>query len=66
MSVVIYSTGCPKCKVLKKKLSDKEIQFDEVSDETQMEALGIESVPVLFVDGRLLNFHEANEWINNY
>ena len=66
MSVVIYSTGCPRCKVLKKKLSDKGIKFDEVSDEAKMEALGIESVPVLSVDGTLLEFHDANEWINNY
>ena len=27
MDVVLYSTGCPKCKVLKKKLDAKDIKY---------------------------------------
>lgn len=30
--VVVYSTGCPKCQILKKKLEEKDIEFTECSD----------------------------------
>lgn len=63
--VTLYSTGCPKCKVLKKKLDTKGIKYDEVSDTEIMMEKGILSVPVLEVDNKLLNFVDANKWIND-
>jgi len=65
VQIVVYSNDCPRCRVLKKKLLDKELPFMEVSDEEEMMSLGIQTVPVMSVDGRLLEFKEANEWINN-
>lgn len=62
--VTLYSTGCPKCKVLKGKLETKGIIFQENNSIEEMQALGIEQVPVLKVDDRLLSFPEANDWIN--
>lgn len=64
-SVILYSTGCPRCKVLKAKLDAKGISYEEKSDIDEMEALGIETVPVLSVDGGLLLFHDANDWVND-
>lgn len=64
MNVVLYSTGCPKCSVLKKKLEANEIEYQESNDVDEMLGLGISQVPVLSVDGELLSFVEANEWIN--
>ena len=64
MDIVLYSTGCPKCNVLKKKLADKNITYTENNDVDTMVSLGIDQVPVLSVDGKLLQFSEANEWIN--
>lgn len=66
MSLILYSTGCPRCNVLKKKLSDKGIVYEEFTDEEQMMDIGIESVPVLSVNGEMLDFMQANAWINNY
>lgn len=65
MSIILYSTGCPKCKVLKKKLDSKDISYVENNDTNEMQSLGITQVPVLSVDGELLPFLKANDWINN-
>ena len=64
--IILYSTEtCPKCKVLKTKLDNKNIQYEVNMDVKEMRALKIFSVPVLSIDGKLYNFSEANDWINN-
>lgn len=62
--VVLYSTGCPKCEVLKKKLAAKGINYTENSSVDEMLALGITQVPVLKIDDKLMSFAEANSWVN--
>lgn len=62
--VVLYSTGCPKCKVLEKKLDMKGIQYQKNNSVMEMVSLGITQVPVLQVEGMLLDFAEATTWIN--
>lgn len=61
--VILYSTGCPKCSVLKKKLDEKDISYMEISDTSLMLSLGIEEVPVLSIDDRLVEFADAIRWI---
>lgn len=65
MSVILYSTGCPKCKVLKAKLDSKEIKYDVVDDVDEMLRLGMTTVPCLGVDGEVLNFKESVDYINS-
>ena len=62
--ITLYTTHCPKCKVLEKKLAQKGIEYIEVSDIQKMNQLGFHSAPVLEVDGRIYNFKEANTWVN--
>lgn len=62
--VVLYSTGCPRCNVLKQKLDSKGITFTEDSDVDKMLSMNITQVPVLEVDGKRMEFVEANSWIN--
>lgn len=64
MKIVLYSTGCPRCNVLKTKLKNKDILFEEVNDEDIMINKGFDSVPILEVDGKSYDFKEAVEWIN--
>ena len=64
MDIILYSTGCPKCNILKRKLSEKNIPYRENKDTDEMVALGIDYVPVLSVNGELLQFKEANDWVN--
>ena len=66
ISIVLYSTGCPKCSILKKKLEEKQIPYDTVTDIKEMLALGINEVPVLSVNGELMSFPNAVKWVNEW
>ena len=65
MKVVLYSTHCPRCCVLEKKLQQKNISYEEVNDVAIMKEKGYLSVPVLEVDGTSMDFKTASNWINN-
>lgn len=62
--VILYSTGCPRCNVLKSKMNSKGIQYIENSDTEEMLRKGFTQVPVLEADGKFMDFAEANEWVN--
>ena len=66
MKVIFYTTGCPRCKVLKYKLDQKGIKYEEFIDVAQMLNMGINAVPMLQIeDGDLLDFSAAVKWIEN-
>ena len=65
MSIILYTTHCPKCRVLDAKLHLSDIEFETCEDVDKMQSLGITSAPVLGVDDKLLSFKEAVDWINN-
>jgi len=65
MDVILYSTGCPKCNILISKLRKNKISYETVTDKDEMIKIGITEVPILKVNGKLLRFSEANDWINN-
>lgn len=62
--ITLYSTGCPKCRVLEKKLEAEEIEYTKVDDENVMIEKGFMSAPMLDVDGKVMNFKEAVDWLN--
>lgn len=64
MQVILYSTGCPKCNVLKAKLDNKNIKYDVVSNVDIIMSKGISTVPVLEIDGQLLEFKKSVDWVN--
>lgn len=64
MNIVLYTTFCPKCKVLEKKLQQKDIVYEVVTDIDVMTEKGFMSVPVLEVDGTIMDFKAASDWVN--
>lgn len=64
-NIIFYSTGCPRCRILKKKLDEKGIHYEICSDEEHMTGLGLTEVPALGIKGRLYSFREAVEWLNH-
>lgn len=64
MKVILYSTHCPKCNVLKKKLESKSIEFEEVNDIDIMTSKGFMQAPMLEVDDQVFDFPNAVKWIN--
>lgn len=62
--VVLYSTGCPRCNVLKQKLDSKKIEYNIFNDVDAMLEKGITNVPMLEVDDKLMTYPEALKWLN--
>lgn len=62
--IILYSTDCPRCKILKNKLKDKNISYIEKNSVDEMISLGITQVPVLSIDGQMYEFLQAVKWIN--
>ena len=61
---ILYSIDCPKCVVLEKKLKDAGIVYILCKDIKKMVELGIDYLPALYADGKMMDFAEAIEWIN--
>ena len=68
-NIILYSTNCPKCKVITKKLQMKNLAFTEIdckADTTYIEMLsgkGFKGMPVLQVGDEFYDFAKANKWI---
>ena len=62
--IILYSTGCSKCGILKKKLDIIEAPYIENHDADEMQRLGMMEAPGLMVDGKLLNFAQAVHWVH--
>ena len=62
--VILYSTGCPKCNILKKKFESKNIDYKENNDTDLMISKGFSEVPMVEIDDKLFNFKQAVDWIN--
>lgn len=61
--IVLYSTNCPKCKVLESKLNDKGFKYGIVTDVNVMQEKGFEYAPVLDVNGTIYDFSGAIKWL---
>lgn len=64
MAVILYSNHCPQCKILERKLHNKNIDFTEINDIDLMVSKGFMSMPMLEVDGNVMKFKDALNWIN--
>ena len=67
MKVKIYTTPtCGICKMAKKKMMDKNIEFEEYNLEDYVEELDIETAPLLQIDDDtfLTSPLQINAWIN--
>lgn len=73
-SITLYSTGCPKCVVLKKKLDAKGITYNVSNDTEEVKKMGFQEVPILVINEqqpnindpltKAMTFTEAVAWIN--
>ena len=63
--ITLYTTGCPRCMVLERKMDEKGIEYEKVTDQQCMIDKGFFTVPMLEKDDQTLNFSEAINWINN-
>jgi glutaredoxin-related protein len=63
--MILYSSStCPRCKVLKLKLTKAELDYTIEDNMEKMQALGIKSLPYLQLDdGTLLDFNGAIAYV---
>jgi glutaredoxin len=62
--IVLYTTNCPRCKVLETKLKEKNIDFEINENVNDLIDLGLMSAPALSINGNILQFKEAVDWVN--
>ena len=61
--ITLYSNHCPCCEVLLNELRSAGIPFTIFTDTDQMLSMGFTHLPMLDVDGQLLNYPDALKWI---
>lgn len=62
--IILYSTNCPRCVCLEKKLDDANIKYEICKDTELMLQKGIKLIPMLEVNGKMMGFKEAVKWVN--
>lgn len=62
--IIMYSTHCPKCLILEKKLNEAGVDYKVCEDKQIMTEKGFDLMPVLDVNGQVMNFSEAVKWVN--
>ena len=65
---IVYTTHCPKCNVLEKKLKDANIGYTSTDDIQPIIDAGFLAAPVLYdsIDEKYYTFSEAIKFINEY
>lgn len=63
----MYTTHCPKCDVMERKLKEANIQFEAIDDLGKVlevaKSGGFSMAPILEVDGKSMDFKDGIEWI---
>lgn len=63
--ITLYTTHCPQCNVLEKKLVDAGIEFEVNDSVDELIARGFQAAPQLEIaEEHYLNFPAAVKWIN--
>ena len=63
--VTLFSTNCPKCRVLEQKLNQKKIDFDISDNIQEVIDKGFMSAPVLKVNDIYYDFKQAIDWLKD-
>ncbi len=63
--IVLYTTGCPRCKILYQRLLEKQVDFTICDDVEKMIEMGFMEAPVLVVGDVIMNFNQALAWLQN-
>ena len=61
--IKLYEHGCPNCLRLKQRLDEKNIKYEDITDKNIMISLGFDTAPKLEVNGVVMNFKEAIDWV---
>ena len=63
--IILYTTECPKCKILETKLNSKNIKYMKSNDVKEMIKLGYKTAPLLKIEDNIMEFTAAIQWVNS-
>lgn len=61
--IVLYSTNCPMCNMLKSELDKRNIDYTVCTDVNEMLERGFKAAPVLQVGDNVMNAQKALQWV---
>lgn len=61
--MILYTTHCPKCSILKTKLDEAGLEYEMITDIETIAGKGFRTVPMLEIDGKILDFAQAIKYI---
>jgi glutaredoxin len=64
MKVKLYTTHCPKCKILEERLNEKKVKFEVIDNMEELQKMNFKSVPNLEIDGKIYNYLESIKYLN--
>lgn len=66
--IILYSTDCTRCKIIKHILDAHDVPYTEITDKQVMINKDFDSVPVMEVDGKIMDYSGILTWLqdNNY
>ena len=64
MNIILYTIGCPRCIQLEKLLDKQKIAYQTVEDKATMLEKNFAQLPILEVDGTIMEYTEAVAWLN--
>lgn len=64
--ITLYSNNCPRCKVLKQLLDKNQIPYQTSEEFADLINLGFQSLPILKVEDKYLQYQEAITFVSNF
>ena len=64
LELTLYTIGCPKCNILKKKLDLAQIEYKICDDVETIRNKGYTVLPILEIDNTPYEFGNAVKWVN--
>jgi hypothetical protein len=64
MGVKLFSSRCPMCLILEKKLKDKNIEFEIINDFKELPDLGFRSLPILRFGDKYMDFSDSMKFLS--
>lgn len=61
--IILYTSHCPKCKVLQTKLDNAGIIYEVFDNVDEMIKMGMTTVPILNVNGQNMTYSKSIKWL---
>ena len=64
MKVKLYTTHCPKCKILEERLNEKKVKYEVIDNIEELQKMNFKSDPNLEIDGKIYKYLDSIRYLN--